>query len=282
MASKELIEYVKQSLTTGIGGEEIKSALMNVGWLERDIEEAFRSIGQAPAIFNSQVEIKRQKSGLIIKISILAVIFIISISAAVYYYYFIQRPKSVLRQMPSRMMSAETIKYSLNSISKTTTISGDSRDYYNKVAEKFKQYNTEAIKIQSVKKEVLDGKEVYHYNIALNPDGVGWLIQSINEVDLQKNYEELSRQQKESLSDRIEIVIKNGISQIRNIDLYVGANDFYVYKLKIDTAFFGGDRGGKSFEIDVLEINGLIKPEEAEDLKFLAEFLKASLNISIK
>lgn len=62
---KELINYIKQSKKQGFSNEEIKKALINVGWKQKDIDEGFKTIGDAKP---------KRKTGLIIAIIIIVVI----------------------------------------------------------------------------------------------------------------------------------------------------------------------------------------------------------------
>jgi len=44
MITSDLLDYIKQQLEQGFSKEQIKNVLLNSGWEEKDIDEAFYSI----------------------------------------------------------------------------------------------------------------------------------------------------------------------------------------------------------------------------------------------
>ncbi|MGB9743408.1 MAG: hypothetical protein ACPLW9_01700 [Minisyncoccales bacterium] len=90
MITPQLIDYIKEQIKQGVSNKEIKQVLLDAGWRELDIDEAFNQIG----VFGYKVQpaakpIKRSNVW-----SILLVIFLslILIGVIVYGgYYFLQK-----------------------------------------------------------------------------------------------------------------------------------------------------------------------------------------------
>lgn len=411
MANQQLLEYVRQSLASGATKEDIRSALLNVGWPKEDVDEALDAISlgvpqmpfQAPFQVSPTQEVKKESKRVILKI--LIVIFILSLvfSASAAYYYLVQRPKSVLYQLPNRLADIKSFQYQINGSSEMTFISGPSKDIYGKlgkpinavidingnldlsderktkgsvkflldsknpnafdskvgiesifvpqifyvrlsefdllfhegigrlgaeivrswslissfkgewvkfdtkssgrqssigpnapfkgdimtleddyqkIKEKYQSYSSQdLIIVKSMKSDMLDGKKVYHYQIGLDPDSAGWLIQSIKEVSMKKDYNKMSQSEKDDLGQKVKDVQK-AISEIESIDLYVGKDDFYPYKFKIsgkfknssfnDVDFFDSD---SELEISISGINQTVKIEEPKKSRSFEEVM---------
>lgn len=93
MLNQQLLDYIKQSLATGVNREEIKSSLLSVGWQEADIDEAIKSFNTGHEGFLPTKKIEPaiiQKSGLISKILIGVVLLIVIVLIAVggYFYFY--------------------------------------------------------------------------------------------------------------------------------------------------------------------------------------------------
>lgn len=405
MANQQLLEYVRQSLAGGATKEDIKSALLNVGWPKEDVDEALDtiSLGVSPMPFqvSPTQEVKKENKRVIVKILIVALILISAFSASAAYYYLVQRPKSVLYQLPNRLADIKLFQYQINGSSEMTFISGPSKDIYGKlgkpinavidingnldlsderktkgsakflldvkdpnsfdfkvgvesifvpqifyaklsdfnllshenvekldldamrflilplkgewvkfgaqsfgqssltglgipfnsdtiiskddyqkIKEKYQAYSSQdLIIIKSVGSDIIDGKKVYHYQIGLDPDSAGWLIQSIEEVGMRKDYDKMSQSEKDDLSQKVKDIQKT-ISEIENIDLYVGKDDFYPYKLKISGKFkdvkfdnkniFNSD---SELEVSISGINQTIQIEEPKNSRSFEEIM---------
>lgn len=405
MANQQLLEYVRQSLASGATKEDIRSALLNVGWLKEDVDEALDAISlgvpQMPFQVSPTQEVKKESKRVILKILIVALILISVFSASAAYYYLVQRPKSVLYQLPNRLADIKSFQYQIRGNSETTFISGsfentygkfdkpintvvdisggvdlsderkakgsakllfdgknpnlfdlkvgiesifvpqifyarlsdfnflshenikglDSdtvrssissfkgewvkfdtkssgrqsstglnapfkgdimtlKDDYQKIKEKYQSYSSQdLIIVKSMKSDMLDGKKVYHYQIGLDSDSVGWFIQSIKEVSMKKDYGKMSQSEKDDLGQKVKDVQK-AISEIESIDLYVGKDDFYPYKFKIsgkfknssfnDMDFFDSD---SELEISISGINQAVKIEEPKKSRSFEEMM---------
>jgi len=88
MVTKELMDYIKSSLTAGKTTEEIKNTLRQQGgWTENDLEEAFSSNQNTPSLFNNKGGVNTSLSK--IEIIISSIIITIEICSAVFFVWFI-------------------------------------------------------------------------------------------------------------------------------------------------------------------------------------------------
>lgn len=134
MANQQLLDYIRQSLAGGASKEDVRSALLNVGWPQEEVDDALGNISLgAPALpfqVNLEQEVKKGKKWLIVKILVLIFIIILASSASAAYYYLVQRPKSVLQQLPNRISDIKTFEYQISGNSKMTFVSGEFKDVY--------------------------------------------------------------------------------------------------------------------------------------------------------
>lgn len=408
MANQQLFDYIRQSLASGATKEDIRSALINVGWPQEEVDEALGSIslgaGSLPFQVNPEQEIKKEKKYVTIKIIVILFIIVSAFSASAAYYYLVQRPKSVLQQMPGRISDVKLFQYQINGNSEITFISGPIRDMYGglgrpiestiniggsvdfsdtdkingllkilldiknpnmfdwkfgiesrfipdvfylklsefdisshvknedfdydminyfalplkdkwikfdvksvekqapidikipstdtatikdkyqKIKEKYEAYsNQDLIIIKSVKSDVIDDKNVYHYQVELNPSAVGWLVQAIGEVSMDKDYDEMSQSEKDLLNKNIR-EWQEIVSSINNVDLYIGKDDFYPYRLKISSTLKEYKINDDIFdsesdlEINISHINQPIVVEEPQSFKSFEEVMAGIMN----
>ena len=84
MPDQQLIDYIKQAQATGQNKEEIKSALLGIGWQEKDVDDALSG-----AVFSAQSAtsgVSHSSKLIIIATSLAAVLFIAA--GFTYYFYF--------------------------------------------------------------------------------------------------------------------------------------------------------------------------------------------------
>lgn len=134
MANQQLLDYIRQSLSGGASKDDVRTALLNVGWPQEEVDDALGNISfGAPALpfqVNLEQEAKKGKKWLIVKILVLVFIIILASSASAAYYYLVQRPKSVLQQLPNRISDIKTFEYQISGNSKMTFVSGEFKDIY--------------------------------------------------------------------------------------------------------------------------------------------------------
>lgn len=95
MLNQQLLDYIKQSLATGVNREEIRSSLLGVGWQEMDIDEAMKSFNTGhEGIFVPTQKIEPaivQKSGLISKVMIGVILLVVIILIVIGGYFYFHR-----------------------------------------------------------------------------------------------------------------------------------------------------------------------------------------------
>lgn len=242
MVDQELTNYIQQSLTTGVKKEDIINTLLNIGWQKIDIDNAFRQLEGAGPLYRFQphvpamaTTIKAERRVVALKIFLLFMIFGLIGGGSWAFFLFIIRPQSALRQMPDRMAEVKNLRYDF--ISGAESLNGvykrESKDYLDKIIEKFKSHKRDLASIESIaKQETLNGATFYHYNLALDDVAAEWLVQAVYETEIEKDYVEFSQKEKENLEKIIEN-IREEAPKVQKIDVYIGKNDLYIYRLDL-------------------------------------------------
>jgi hypothetical protein len=123
MITQELLNYIKQQLQEGKNKQEIKNSLLQVGWQEQDIEEAFSSLSinqtsQTPQTNISsfqppfeQIPTKRKNKKLIVIISII-VLFLAVIGGGIFAYFnYFQSPEKITQKMIEKLLEIKSLEY---------------------------------------------------------------------------------------------------------------------------------------------------------------------------
>ncbi len=81
MVDQRVIDYIKTNLLNGFPLEQIKQALINVGWQQEEIDSAIDSVNQSNSIINENYkpisEKKNNKKIILISITIVIIFCII-------------------------------------------------------------------------------------------------------------------------------------------------------------------------------------------------------------
>lgn len=242
MVNQELTNYIQQSLTAGIKKEDIINTLINIGWQRIDVDEAFRQLEGAGPLYRFQphipaaaTEVKAKKKGLILKLLSLFLLISLIAGGSWAYFFFIYRPQSALRQMPDRMAEVKNLKYDLSVVAGSASgiYKRESKDYLDKIIDKFKSHKRDLMGIKSIaKQETINGVIFYHYDLDLDEEAAEWLSQAIYETEIGKDYEEFTQQEKEDLEKIIENV-REVAPKISKIDIYIGQSDLYLYQANV-------------------------------------------------
>lgn len=159
----------------------------------------------------------------------------------------------------------------------------EAEEFYKKIKEKVSSYNRNLFKVESTKREILNNIKVYHYNFILDEVAAEWFAQAIFEVSADKNYDQMTKEEKDELDKIIENVRKIA-PVINDMDFYIGQNDFYVYRIAINLS-------AENFEAEkdeIINFNGSVvlnlsdfnKPiivEEPKKYKSIEEILQSVL-----
>lgn len=272
MVNQELTNYIQQSLTAGVKKEDIINTLVNIGWQRIDIDEAFRQLEGAGSLYRFQphvptmaATIKAGKRGVALKIFLLFMIFGLIGGGSWAYFFFIIRPQSALRQMPDRMAEVKNLRYDFISGagSQNGVYKQESKDYLDKIIEKFKSHKRDLASIESIaKQETLNGVIFYHYNLALDDVAVEWLAQTVYETETEKDYTEFTQKEKEDLEKIIEN-IREAAPKVQKIDAYIGKSDLHIYK--VDLIY-----SGKNISLKLSNFDNA-KPSELQKAKSIRE-----------
>ena len=165
MVTKELLNYIKQQIEEGVEKDVIKMKLMNNGWQDSDVEEAFKLLGEeaieppvppvrpSPSVETSgeadNVETQPEnqptagsmsygdgtypsfmtkpakKGKKLIIILSIITLLLISAGAAGYVFYYLPQPKVVLQKMERKLRSVKTFEYSGTINTEATTARPD-------------------------------------------------------------------------------------------------------------------------------------------------------------
>ena len=122
MVNQQLLDYIKQQVQQGLNREQIKKSLLEIGWQEADINEAFTFIDSpnvsvppesAPSQLLSALPQQPERRT---KKTLLAVILIIGVlifggGAFGYFYYFRVTPEKVIEKMMARLSEVNSLEY---------------------------------------------------------------------------------------------------------------------------------------------------------------------------
>ena len=92
MANQELLSYIKQARAAGQTDEQIKSALLQIGWVEADINKGLGSPGVSSANANPSQKVSNKT--ILIAVGIVVLIFIAIVIAGIFFGFKNAREKA--------------------------------------------------------------------------------------------------------------------------------------------------------------------------------------------
>jgi hypothetical protein len=128
MINQELLDYIRQQLQRGVGKEKIKKILIDNGWQEQEIEEAFSLLKSSSQL--TLEPYKRANKILLTVISIIVGILIISGGVFAYLNYF-QSSEKIFQRMVAKLMEIKSVEFSveMKAEAETEDLLGDAKNF---------------------------------------------------------------------------------------------------------------------------------------------------------